>query len=37
MTKKWPWREHREYLDRPLSELRQEFNIQLVLRDSETG
>ena len=30
MTKQWPWQDWESYLDQPLSEIRQEFNI-LVL------
>ena len=30
MTKKWPWDEYKRYLDRPLKDIRQQFNIYLV-------
>ena len=30
MNKKWPFREHDEYLDMPLNEIRAEFGIQVV-------
>ncbi|MEM7593914.1 MAG: hypothetical protein AAF383_20815 [Cyanobacteria bacterium P01_A01_bin.83] len=30
MTKKWGWEDYREYLNRPLKDIRQEFNICLV-------
>lgn len=32
MSKPWPWAEHIDYLDRPLEEIRREFNIQVVRR-----
>ena len=30
VTAKWPWEQYSNYLDRPLSEIRSEFNIQVV-------
>lgn len=30
MTKKWPWRDWEAHLDRPLGEIRWEFNIRLL-------
>lgn len=30
MTKKWPFREHEQHLDRPLNELREEFGIEVI-------
>ncbi|NNE42610.1 MAG: hypothetical protein HKN12_00240 [Gemmatimonadetes bacterium] len=30
MTKKWPWAEHEEYLDRKLADIRREFNIRPI-------
>ncbi len=30
MTRKWPWSNWEGYLDRPLGEIRREFNIQLL-------
>lgn len=30
MTQKWPWKNWEAYLDRPLGEIRQEFNIKLI-------
>lgn len=30
MTAKWPWDRFEKYLDRPLKDLREEFNIQVI-------
>ncbi len=30
MTHKWPFRDHEQYMDRPLDELREEFGIQVI-------
>lgn len=30
MSKPWPWAEHSEYLDKPVAEIRQEFNIMTI-------
>ena len=30
ISAKWPWQHHEHYLDRPLSDIRREFNIRLV-------
>ena len=30
LSAKWPWQDYRRYLDRPLLEIRREFNIRLV-------
>ncbi len=30
ISAKWPWQHYRRYLDRPLSDIRREFNIRVV-------
>ncbi len=35
MSKPWPWSDHQHYLDKPISDIRREFNIQ-VFEDTET-
>jgi hypothetical protein len=30
VSRKWPWREHERYLDRPLREIRAEFHVRVV-------